>query len=101
MGCEIYLLRKDKSSETPGHGEIVWDVKSSDLAYEFSLHGIGEHYQIVTLEDLLLLSSELINQGNDDMSEYSGGALKALVDYLGDLDLDAKVNSTWCLTMSW
>ena len=100
MGCDIYLFRKDDHSETPDHGELFWDAKSWDLGFELSMHGFGDHYEIVTPDDLICLSKELINEGKDDMGEYPEGALKALVESLNDLDLDTKSNSNWFLTMS-
>ena len=101
MGCDIYLFRKDACSESLDHGEIFWEVKSWDLGYELALVGMGDHYQAICLDVLHELAQDLIHKGKEDCGEYPDGALKALLEDLGDLDQDQRFNSLWYLTMDY
>ena len=101
MGCDIYVFRKDASSESSDHGEIFWDVKSWDLGYEFGCVGIDNHYQKISEDQLRELAQDLIDKGKEDCGEYPDGALKALLEDLDDLDEDLRNNSCWFLTMDY
>lgn len=101
MGCDIYVFRKDASSESSDHGEIFWDVKSWDLGYELACVGIGNHYQEISEDQMRELAQELIDEGKEDCVEYPDGALKALLNDLDDLNEDLRNNSCWFLTMDY
>lgn len=101
MGCDIYLFRKDASSESSDHGKVFWDVKSRDLGYEFSRFGIGTHYQEIGEDQLRELAQYLIDEGKEDCGEYRDGALKVLLNDLDELEEDLRINSLWYLTLDY
>ncbi|QPN64488.1 hypothetical protein [Synechococcus sp. CBW1004] len=101
MGCDIYLFRKDASSQSSDHGEIFWDVTSSDLGYELSCVGIDTDYREFCTDDLRTLTQELIDGDSEDFGEYTDGALKALLKNLDSLSNEQRNNSRWFLTLDY
>ena len=108
MGCDVMLFRKeyisyDKETKTDlVKQQNFWSAQSSELGSSFAQTlGADTSWLSICPDEFVELCKQMIADGEDDCCEYPDGALKAVVEDLGELDDETKWKSDWYITMDY